>query len=119
MWSIWTSKVLQVIFYQNESGKKPVYEWLKGLSPEDRKTIGNDIKTVEFGWPLGMPLCRNLGDGIFEVRVNLDNRIARVFFCIDGNGMYLLHGIIKKTQKTPKEALALAKKRKRSLCDGS
>ena len=111
-------KVLHVVFYQNESGKMPVLEWLKNMSPEDRKTIGSDIKTVEFGWPLGMPLCRNLGDGIFEVRVSLHTKIARVFFCVDKNVMFLLHGIIKKSRKTPKEALDLAKNRKRRLYHG-
>jgi Phage derived protein Gp49-like (DUF891) len=44
--------------------------WLKGLSTEDRKRIGEDIKTVEFGWPLGMPVCRPLGDGVYEVRTS-------------------------------------------------
>ena len=87
-------------------------DWLKRLpSPEDRKRIGEDIKTVEFGWPVGMPVCRALGDGIYEVRTNLaQNRIARVLFYIDKKGrMVLLHGFIKKTQKIPKEDLDLAR----------
>lgn len=86
--------------------------WLKGLSSsEDRKHIGEDIKTVEFGWPIGMPVCRPLGDGIYEVRTSLvQNRIARVLFYIDKKGrMVLLHGFIKKTQKTPDEDLELAR----------
>ncbi|MGH9688316.1 MAG: type II toxin-antitoxin system RelE/ParE family toxin [Candidatus Acidiferrales bacterium] len=89
-------------------------EWLRSLSPEDRKRIGEDIKTVEFGWPVGMPVCRALGGGIFEVRTNLvQNRIARVPFYIDKRGrMVLLHGFIKKTQKTPREDLELAKSNK-------
>jgi phage-related protein len=80
-----------------------VREWLKGLSPDDRKRIGEDTKTVEFGWPVGMPVCRPLGGGIYEVRSGLaQNRIARVLFYIDRKtGMVLLHGFIKKTQKTP------------------
>ena len=89
--------------------------WLKGLSlPEDRKHIGEDIKTVEFGWPIGMPVCRPLGDGIYEVRTSLaQNRIARVLFYIDKKGrMVLLHGFIKKTQKTPGADLDLARRNK-------
>ena len=89
-------------------------DWLKALpSPEDRKRIGEDIKTVEFGWPIGMPVCRPLGDGICEVQTSLaQNRIARVLFYIDKKGrMVLLHGFIKKTQKTPTEDLELAKRR--------
>jgi phage-related protein len=93
---------------------EPVREWLKGLSPEDRKTIGEDIKTVEFGWPIGMPVCKPLGGGIYEVRSSLaQNRIARVLFYIDRRGrMILLHGFMKKTQKTPREDLELAKNNK-------
>lgn len=90
-------------------------DWLKGLpSPEDRKRIGEDIKTVEFGWPIGMPVCRPLGDGIYEVRTNLaQNRIARVLFYIDKERrMVLLHGFIKKAQKTPDEDLKLARNHK-------
>ena len=91
-------------------------DWLKSLpSPEDRKRIGEDIKTVEFGWPIGMPTCRPLGDGIYEVRTNLrQNRITRVLFYIDKKGrMVLLHGFIKKTQKTPAEDLELARNTQR------
>ncbi len=107
-------KRVPAIFFRTEAGGEPVREWLKGLSPEDRKQIGEDIKTVEFGWPIGMPVCRPLGDGIYEVRTNLaQNRIARVLFYIDKKGrMVLLHGFIKKTQKTPAEDLELAKSNK-------
>jgi phage-related protein len=81
---------------------------------EDRKQIGVDIKTVEFGWPLGMPVCRPLGDGLYEVRSSLtQSRIARVLFYIDSRGrMVLLHGFIKKTQKTPPADMELARKNK-------
>jgi phage-related protein len=94
--------------------KPAVREWLKGLTQEDRKCIGEDIKTVEFGWPIGMPVCRPLGDGVYEVRTSLtQNRIARVLFYIDRKSrMVLLHGFIKKTQKTPNEDLELAKRNK-------
>ncbi len=87
-------------------------DWLKGLpSPEYRKRIGEDIKTVEFGWPIGMPVCRPLGGGIHEVRTSLgQNRIARVLFYIDKmRRMVLLHGFIKKTRKTPDEDLRLSR----------
>jgi phage-related protein len=109
-------KRVPAIFFRTEAGGEPVREWLKGLpSPEDRKRIGEDIKTVEFGWPIGMPVCRPLGEGIYEVRTNLaQNRIARVLFYIDGKGrMVLLHGFIKKTQKTPDEDLNLARDNKK------
>jgi phage-related protein len=92
-----------------------VRDWLKALpSSNDRKRVGEDIKTVEFGWPLGMPVCRSLGGGIYEVRTSLEqNRIARVLFYIDKKSrMVLLHGFIKKSQKTPDEDLGLAKKNK-------
>ena len=107
-------KRVPAIFYRTEVGGERVREWLKGLSAEDRKRIGEDIKTVEFGWPVGMPVCKPLGEGIYEVRSSLaHNRIARVFFYIDKKSrMVLLHGFIKKTQKTPDEDLELAKKNK-------
>jgi phage-related protein len=107
-------KRVPAIFYSTESGGEPVRDWLKGLSPGDRKRIGEDIKTVEFGWPIGMPVCRPMGGGIYEVRSNFaQNRIARVLFYIDKKGrMVLLHGFIKKTQKTPDEDLDLARRNK-------
>jgi phage-related protein len=85
------------------------------LDKEDRQRIGEDIKTVEFGFPIGMPTCRSLGKGLYEVRSSLDRRIARVLFCISGNEMVLLHGFIKKSQKTPEQDLELALKRKQKL----
>lgn len=108
-------KRVPAIFFGTEAGGEPVREWLKALpSPEDRRRIGEDIKTVEFGWPVGMPVCRPLGGGICEVRTHLaQNRISRVLFYIDQKGrMVLLHGFIKKTQKTPDEDLALARSNK-------
>jgi phage-related protein len=108
-------KRIAVIFFRTRAGGEPVREWLRSLSPiEDRKQIGIDIKTVEFGWPIGMPVCRPLGDGLYEVRSSLSqNQIARVLFYIDAKGrMVLLHGFIKKTQKTPPAELELARKNK-------
>jgi phage-related protein len=107
-------KRVPAIFFRTEAGGEPVRDWLKGLSPDDRKRIGEDIKTVEFGWPIGMPVCRPLGDGIYEVRTGLaQNRIARVLFYIEKKGrLVLLHGFIKKTQKTSVEDLELARSNK-------
>lgn len=108
-------KRVPAIFVRTEAGGEPVRDWLKGLSTEDRKLIGEDIKTVEFGWPIGMPVCRPLGESIYEVRTGLDqNRIARVLFYIDKKGrMVLVHGFIKKTRKTPGEDLRLARSNKK------
>jgi len=107
-------KQVPAIFFRTEAGGEPLRDWLKALPSEDRKRIGEDIKSVEFGWPIGMPVCRSLGGGIFEVRTSLaQSRIARVLFYIDKMGrMILLHGFIKKTQKTPVADLALAKNNK-------
>jgi phage-related protein len=108
-------KGVQAVFYRTEAGGEPVREWLKSLSADDRKRIGEDIKTVEFGWPVGMPVCRSVGSGIYEVRSDLArNRIARVLFYFDRLGrMVLLHGFIKKTQKTPDDDLELARRNKK------
>ena len=112
------SKKLQARFFQTKAGNEPVREWLKSLDKTVRKTIGDDIQTVQYGWPLGMPLVDNLGFGIWEVRITLKNRIARVLFCMHEGAMMLLHGFIKKAQKTPKPDLEIAKKRKRELEKG-
>ncbi|HEV3317918.1 MAG TPA: type II toxin-antitoxin system RelE/ParE family toxin [Candidatus Angelobacter sp.] len=114
--SLRQGKRVQAVFYRTEAGGEPVREWLKSLPiREDRKRIGEDIRTVEFGWPVGMPVCRSVGGGIYEVRSDLaHNRIARVLFYFDKNSrMVLLHGFIKKTQKTPKEDLDLARRNKK------
>jgi phage-related protein len=107
--------ILSVRFFVTDAGSEPVREWLKELSAQDRKTIGEDIKTVQFGWPLGMPLVDHLEGDIWEVRIKLDNRIARVLFVIDNHTMILLHGFIKKSQKTPKPEIDLAKQRLKAL----
>lgn len=110
-----TAKKIQAVFYQTASGNEPVRGWLKeDVSDEDRKVIGTDIATVEYGWPTGMPVSKAMGGGLHEVRSNLPGkRIARVLFCIEDGQMILLHGFIKKTQKTPKADLDLAKTRKK------
>ncbi len=106
-------KRVPACFYRSGSGREPVREWLKSLETEDRKTIGEDIKDVEFSWPLGMPLVRSLGRDLWEVRSRLpQGRIARVIFCVEQQEMILLHGFIKKTQKTPQREIDLALKRR-------
>jgi phage-related protein len=103
---------LKVVFFKTESGNEPVREWLKGLSKEDCKIIGTDILTAQYAWPVGKPLVDNLGDGIWEVRSRLNNRSARTLFAVVDEEIVLLHGFIKKQQKTPQDELDLAKKRK-------
>lgn len=113
------AKPLQVYFYASLSGKEPVREWLLDLSKEDKKIIGEDIKTVQFGYPIGMPLTRPLtgADKLEEVRCNITCcKIARIIFCVEADTMVLLHAFIKKTQKTPQKELELAIKRYKELC---
>lgn len=105
---------LDVRFFKTDGGTEPVREWLRELSAIDRKTIGEDIKTVQFGWPLGMPLVRKLDKDLWEVRIHLEGRIARVLLTISAGTIVLLHGFIKKSQATPKHDLDLAKDRMRS-----
>lgn len=106
------SKKISAVFYQSASGTMPVREWLMALSKSDRQTVGSDIRTVEFWWPVGMPICRPLAQGLYEVRSRLKDTIARVLFTIKGAHMVLLHAFIKKSQQTPPAELALARKRK-------
>ncbi len=107
-----TERPLNVVFFKTEAGNEPVREWLKELPKTETKTIGTDILTVQYAWPVGKPLVDNLGDGIWEVRSRLDSRIARTLFCIVDEEIVLLHGFMKKTRKTPQNELNLAKKRK-------
>lgn len=110
-------KRLLAAFFRLASGREPVREWLlNDLSAEDRKMIGDDIRDLEFAWPVGLPLCRPLGHGLWEVRSNLtDKKIGRVIFCVHAEQAVLLHGFLKKTQKTPKPDIDLATRRKKEL----
>lgn len=111
-----TAKKLTARFYETATGRKPVRDWLLELSVQDRRLIGFDIQTVEFGWPIGMPTCRSLGNRLWEVRSDIsDGRIARTFFCMLNGEMVLLHGFIKKTQQTPRTELELALARRKDL----
>ncbi len=103
--------ILEVVFYKTEAGNEPVREWLKSLSREDRKNIGEDIKTAQYGWPLGMPLIRKMERGLWEVRSTINTGIARVLFTVKGAMMILLHGFVKKSQKTPPNELETARRR--------
>lgn len=111
--------VLEVRFYRTTVGNEPVRDWLKELSKEDKKSIGDDVKTVQLGWPLGMPLVRKLENGLWEVRVDLHGgRIARVLFTVEGSEMVLVHGFIKKSKKTPKTDLDTARTRMKEVRNG-
>jgi phage-related protein len=105
------SFVLKVSFYRTEAGHEPVREWLKELPREDKRQIGEDIKTAQLGWPLGMPLIKKIERDIWEVRTRLVDRIARVLFTVDGDQMILLHGFIKKSQEIPQNELKTARTR--------
>lgn len=109
-------KKLPAAFFRQASGKEPVREWVKELSPADRKIVGDDIRDLEFAWPVGLPLCRSLGGGLWEVRSSLtDGKIARVIFCTHAGYAVLLHAFIKKTQKTPTGDLELARQRMKEV----
>lgn len=108
-------KIISVRFYKSSNGSEPVRRWLKNLPREHTRILGEDIKTVEMGWPLGMPLVRSLGKGLWEVRSHLPSGIARVLFIVVEQEMVLLHGFIKKTQKTPEKELETACKRAKDV----
>ena len=109
-------KKIDAVFYRSATGTEPVRDWLLTLHSDDRRRVGFDIATAEFGWPVGMPLCRSLGDGLWEVRSDISHgNIARVIFCIAQGQMVLLHGFVKKSQKAPKADLDVARKRQRSI----
>lgn len=107
---------IPVVFYRTCGGAEFVRDWLRSLDERDRNAIGLDLMRVQFRWPVGMPLCRAMGGGLWEVRTGLpSNRIARVLFCVARDRIVVLHGFIKKTQKTPDEELSLARRRKREF----
>jgi len=105
---------LQVIFYAT-GDNKPVRDWLLKLEPKQRKEVGADIQAVQWRWPVSKPLVDGMGGGLYEVRCSIDGRAFRVFFCVHADAMVLLHGIEKKTQKTPKQALEIARKRMKEI----
>ena len=107
---------MPVVFYRTPGGAEVVRDWLRSLDEADRQAVGLDLMRVQYRWPVGMPLCRALGDGLWEVRTSLpSNRIARVLFSVQQGRILVLHGFIKKTQKTPPDDLALARRRSREF----
>ena len=110
---------IPLVFFRTDAANEPVREWLKGLYREDRLAVGLDLQRVQHRWPVGMPLCRSLGGGLWEVRTSLPSRtISRVFICFHDGRLFALHAIVKKTQQTPNEALLLARKRMKDVDDG-
>jgi phage-related protein len=113
------SPKIDLYFYRTASGNEPVRDWLKALSDDDRRKVGLDLQRVQYRWPVGMPLCRSMGEGLWEVRTALGGgNIARVFIFFHGGDLYALHGFIKKTQKTPAGDLDLARSRKKDVENG-
>ena len=107
---------IPVVFYRTARSREPVRDCLKALPNEDRHTVGRDLAFVQYGWPVGMPLCRSLGGGLWEVRSDLPSRrIARVLFFLYEGQIALVHGFIKKTQQTPSDDIALARRRMREI----
>src|SRR5262245_48346129 len=109
-------KPIPLRFWRSAAGREPGREWLNGLPREGQRTIGRDLAKVQFGWPLGLPLCRPLGSGLWEVRSTLaSRREARVLFGFYDGMLIALHAFIKKTQKTSPEDLAMARQRMKEL----
>lgn len=107
---------IPLIFYRTAAGSEPVREWLKGLNETERQAIGRDLLRTQWRWPVGMPLCRAMGDGLWEIRTDLPTkRTARVLICLYCEHLVALHGFIKKTRATPDEDLGTARKRKKEL----
>jgi phage-related protein len=111
-----TPSAIPVIFYRTAQDGEPVREWLRTLPVEDRRAIGRDLTMVQYGWPVGMPLCRSLGGGLWEVRSNLPSRrIARILFFVYQGRIGVVHGFVKKTRRTPPDDLALARRRMQEM----
>jgi phage-related protein len=107
---------IPLIFFRTAAGSEPVREWLKGLPEAERQAIGRDLLRAQWRWPVGMPLCRALGDGLWEIRTDLPTgRTARVLLCVYREHLLALHGFIKKSRATPVDDLALARKRQKEL----
>jgi len=107
---------IPLFFYATPTGAEPVRDWLRELNVEDRNAIGQDLMRLQYRWPVGMPLCRSLGKGLWEVRSSLaGNRIARVLFFVEQERIGVLHGFVKKTPKTPADAIALAHQRMKEM----
>jgi phage-related protein len=114
-----TEPILFVKFFKTQYGNEPVLEWLRAMDRGNKKSLGGDIKLIQFRWPLGMPLVRKMEADLWEARSNLEHgKTSRVFFTVSGNQMILLHGFIKKSQKTPQKEIELARNRKNEWFKG-
>ncbi|MGN6489391.1 MAG: type II toxin-antitoxin system RelE/ParE family toxin [Devosia sp.] len=102
-----------VVFYKTEAGNEPALDWFRALEPEERRIVGYELRLLQVGFPMGLPRCRALGDDLFELRCTLPNKIARVLFFLDGHSFIVVHGFIKKSQKTPSAELETARARQR------
>ncbi len=110
---------IELVFYRTVSGNEPVRDWLMGLPDANRREVGLDLQRVQYRWPVGMPLVRPMGKGLFEVRTSLpDGTISRVLFCFHKDELYALHGFIKKAQQTPQSDLKVARKRQKEVQNG-
>jgi len=109
------TKFFKVSLYQETSGKSPILEWLKDFNKEERQTIDTSIKYTQYSWPWKMPLIRPLGGGLMEMRIKLKDRQVRIFFILHDGVIILLHGFIKKTQKTPNSEMEIALKRSKQI----
>jgi phage-related protein len=111
-----TPRKIELVFFRNDAGGEPVREWLKGVEEADRRAIGTDLLRAQWRWPVGMPLCRPMGKGLWEVRTDLaSGRTARVLICFYDGRLVALHGFIKKTRATREDDLTLARKRQKEL----
>lgn len=107
---------IPLIFFCSPTGSEPVREWLRALVEEERQAVGRDLLRAQWRWPVGMPLCRPMGSGLWEIRTDLPTkRTARVLICLHRDHLVALHGFIKKTRATPDEDLALARRRQKEL----
>lgn len=107
-----------VLFYRTAAGNDVIKDWLRAFEKPDRAILGEDLMTVQFGFPMGLPLCRSLGQGLWEVRSSLTgNREARMIFYHDSEAeaLVVLHGFLKKSQKTPRGEIDTALRRKREF----
>jgi phage-related protein len=105
-----------LVFFKTELGNEPVREWLRALDEKERREIGKDLLRAQWRWPIGMPLCRPMGNGLWEIRTNLPTkRTARVLICAHLGQLVALHGFIKKTRTTPVQDIALARIRQKEM----
>jgi phage-related protein len=111
-------KIITVRFFKTPAGNEPVRDWLKKQTAGDKKAISEDIKAVEFLWPLEYPQVTKPDRDLWDAGTDLADRICRVFFTVTAGFMVLLHGIVKKDRKTPTQDLELAEKRRYSVSGG-